>query len=171
MTIKEIKDIETNKLTGYNLDGMFIPLDPANRHYQEIQKLIENGIEVEPAYSEEERLEYFKNKKIQELKKERGNQVKQIVVTLDSGEVLDGNEEAQTRMTRAVSALPDDTTTIDWIDHNNETIQLTKPKLLEALRKTGEEETQIYVDYNTKRQNVLNATSICDVYPGLKECK
>lgn len=171
MIIKEIRDIETNQLTGYQLDGMFVPLDPSNRHYKEIQEAIKQGIEIEPAFTEEERLDYFKSKKIKELKRERDNQVKQIVVTLESGEILDGNEEAQTRMTRAVNALPDDTTTIDWIDHNNETIQLTRPKLLEALRKAGEEETQIYIDYNTKRQNVLKATSICDIYPNLKECK
>ncbi|WP_297503849.1 hypothetical protein, partial [Thermococcus sp.] len=71
MTIKEIRDIETNKLTGYNLDGMFVPIDSVNRHYKEIKKAIKDGVEIEPAYTKEERLNYFKNKKIQELKKER----------------------------------------------------------------------------------------------------
>ena len=60
--VKETRDIETNELKGYNADGMYVPIDPSNRHYKEIQKWIKQGNQAEPTFTEEERLEYFKNK-------------------------------------------------------------------------------------------------------------
>ena len=65
--IKEIRDIETGKLKGYNKDGLFIPLDPKNRHYKKVQKLIKEGVEILPAYTDEERLDYFKKTRLQKL--------------------------------------------------------------------------------------------------------
>jgi len=67
--IKEIRNIETNELTGYSYNGMHVPIDPNNRHYQEIQKLVKEGKEtIEPAYTPEERLDYLKQNKKQEIK-------------------------------------------------------------------------------------------------------
>ena len=65
--IKEIRDIETGELKGYNKDGLFIPLDSKNRYYKEVQKLIKEDAEVFPAYSDEERLDYFKRTRLQKL--------------------------------------------------------------------------------------------------------
>jgi len=161
--IQEIRDIETNELNGYKKDGMFVPLDKGNRHYQEILEAIQNGEEIIPAFTEEERLEYFKNKKIQELKQTRDNKVNEIKIKLSTGEYLDGNELAQTRMSRAIQALPDDTTELDWIDANNNTIKLTRPKLSEALVLAGQEQTNIFTTYNKLREQVNIATTIEDV--------
>ena len=159
--VKEQRDIETNALTGYIInDTIYVPIDPANRHYQEIQEWIKQGGIIEQAFTEAERLEHFKQKLIKELKEKRDKQVSQIVVTLDSGEQLNGDEIAQTRMTRALNGLPDDETEIDWIDYNNNTIKLTRPKLREALQKAGQAQTEIYVEYNNKRQEILQAESL-----------
>jgi len=163
MKVKELRNIETNKLTGYLLNGTFVPLDPFNRHYQEVQKWIKEGNQVEPAYTEEERLEYFKNKKIKQLKSIRDKLVNEIKITLESGEYLDGNELAQTRMSRAIQALPDDTTTLDWIDTNNNTIQLTKPKFKEALVLAGQKQTGIFTKFNSLREQVNDATSVEEI--------
>ena len=65
--IKEIRDIETNELTGYEVDGISIPLDGNNRHYRKVNKLIEKGETVTPAFTEEERLEHFKTSRISKL--------------------------------------------------------------------------------------------------------
>jgi len=67
MKVGEIRDIETNELRGYLLNGTFVPLNKNNRHYQEIQKWIEKGNKPEPAFTEEERLNYFKNKLINNI--------------------------------------------------------------------------------------------------------
>jgi len=65
--VKETRDIETNELKGYNADGMYVPIDPSNRHYREIQEWIKQGNQPEPAFTEEERLNYFKNSRLQKL--------------------------------------------------------------------------------------------------------
>ncbi len=163
MKVKEIRDIETNKLTGYLLNGTLVPLDKSNRHYREIQEWIKEGSQPDPAFTEEERLEYFKNKKINYLKQMRDKLVNEIAVTLESGEYLDGNELAQTRMSRAIQALPDDTTTLDWIDTNNNTIQLTKPKFKEALVLAGQKQTEIFTKFNSLREQVNDATSVEEI--------
>ena len=170
MTIKEIKDIETNELTGYKYNGMFVPLEPTNRHYQEIQKLIKNGIEVEPAYTEEERLNYFKNKKIQELKKERDDNISKVVITLSNGISLNGNKNSRIEFSSTINSLSD-TDTIKWIDYNNKDVLLNKDLLKEALVLTINKQTEIIIDYNNKRQKVLNTNTICDIYPKLEECE
>ena len=108
-------------------------------------------------------LEQVKEFKIKELKQIRDDKVKEIKVTLSTGEYLDGNELAQTRMSRAIQALPDDTTELDWIDANNNTIKLTKPKFSEALVLAGQEETKIFTEYNALREQVNNCTTIEDI--------
>jgi len=65
--IKEIRDIETNELTGYEVDGTNVPLDSNNRHYRKVSKLIEKGEAITPAFTEEERLEHFKTSRIAKL--------------------------------------------------------------------------------------------------------
>jgi len=67
MKVKEQRNIESNELTGYLLNGIFVPRDRGNRHYQEIQKWIKKGNQPEPAFTEEERLNYFKNKLINNI--------------------------------------------------------------------------------------------------------
>ena len=170
MTIKEIRDIETNKLTGYNLDGMFVPIDSVNRHYKEIKKAIKDGVEIEPAYTKEERLNYFKNKKIQELKKERDDNISKVVITLSNGISLNGNKNSRIEFSSTINSLSD-TDTIKWIDYNNKDVLLNKDLLKEALVLTINKHTEIIIAYNSNRQQVLIANTVCDIYPELKECE
>ena len=61
-SIKEVKNIETNELIGYDYKGILVPLSPDNRFYKKIQEEISKGTMIKPAYTEKERLEYFRNK-------------------------------------------------------------------------------------------------------------
>jgi len=65
--IKEIRNIKTNELTGYEFNGMNVPLDSNNRFYKKIQKLVASGKVIEPAFTEQERLNYFKQTRLQKL--------------------------------------------------------------------------------------------------------
>ena len=93
MIIKEIRDIKTNKLTGYNLDGLYVPLVQENRHYQEIQEAIKKGAKVEPAYTDEERFDYFKIIKKQEIKSALQNYLKSY--TLTNGIIIENGIQDQ----------------------------------------------------------------------------
>ena len=158
-TVKEQRDIETNELTGYLVNGsMYVPVEPSNTHYKEVQDWISQGNTPEPAYTDQDRIDYFINKRTNELKQIRQSKVDSIIVTLSTGEVLNGDEVAQTRINRAITGLPDDTTTIDWVDANNMLVKLTKPKLLEALQLSGKEQTIIWVNYNTIKAIIVGAT-------------
>ncbi len=168
-------DKETGKLIGYYDDVIHqvIPKPNIQITEEQWQEAIDNGYNYVDAKNKtlsykdfrtkEERLNDAKKNKINYLKQTRDKFVNEIIVTLETGERLDGNELAQTRMSRAIQALPDDTTTLDWIDANNNTVQLTKPKFSEALVLAGQEQTKIYVKYNDLRAKVNNATTIEEV--------
>ena len=108
-------------------------------------------------------LDDVKEQKINDLKATRNQKTDAIVVTLDSGTVLNGDEASQDRMSRAIAVLPDDITAVDWIDYNNATVQLTKPDLQEALQKAGQAQTNIFTTYNDLRSQVNAATTVDDV--------
>jgi len=60
--IKEIRDIETNELTGYILNNsIHIPIS-GSRFDEDIKKFLSNGGVITPAFTNEERLEYLKGK-------------------------------------------------------------------------------------------------------------
>jgi len=64
--IKEIRDIEINELTGYILNNStHIPVS-GSRFDGDIKRFLSNGGVITPAFTIEERLEYFKNKLINE---------------------------------------------------------------------------------------------------------
>ena len=54
-------------LTGYELDGIHIPLDPNNRYYKKVQDLITKGEVPEPQYTEDDLNPYIQNELITEL--------------------------------------------------------------------------------------------------------
>jgi len=71
--IKEVADIKNNVLLGYscqaeNTNEFFVPVDKNNKYYQLVQEAIANGFKVEPAFTEEERFDYLKQAKKQEIK-------------------------------------------------------------------------------------------------------
>ena len=65
--IKEIRNMEDNILTGYEFNGMNVPLDSNNRFYKKIQKLVDDGEVIEPAFTEQDRLDYFKSKILSQI--------------------------------------------------------------------------------------------------------
>ena len=80
-------------------------------------------------------------------KAERAAAVASITVEVD-GLIFDGDEVAQERMSRAVTAATatgasmDDTTT--WVLHDNTVAQVSIRQLAEALRKAGEAQTALW---------------------------
>ncbi len=84
--LKYMADIETpDEHYGYVSDQTFIPLDPNNRDYDEIQVWISEGNEIDPSYTEEE-LSVFENTEIQ----------KTYLSMVQEGEIL--NQSNQTRI-------------------------------------------------------------------------
>lgn len=81
-------------------------------------------------------------------KAERARSVASLTVEVD-GMVFDGDETAQERMARTVTAATatgasmDDTTT--WVLHDNTVAQVTVRQLATALRKAGEAQTALWV--------------------------
>lgn len=77
------------------------------------------------------------------FKQSRAEAVSQIVVEVD-GLLFDGDETAQTRMTRAALVMNDEETTL-WVQANNIPTEVTKAQLTEALRLAGAEQTRLWI--------------------------
>jgi len=79
------------------------------------------------------------------IKAERAQATEEITVIVDGME-LDGDEEAQTRMARAITGLePEETQR--WKLTDNTWVELTREKLKEALRLAGQAQTQLWEDF------------------------
>lgn len=76
-------------------------------------------------------------------KVDRQTQVDNITVTYNSI-VYQGDEVSQTRMSRAIVALPDDTTTIQWVANDNSIQSLTRVDLKAILVLSGNAQTAIW---------------------------
>lgn len=79
-----------------------------------------------------------------QAKAARATEVDAIVVTTISGKTFDGNEQAQERMSRAITALDPGETTL-WVLADNTPATVTRDELREALRLAGEAQTAIWV--------------------------
>jgi len=87
-------------------------------------------------------------KYLQELadwKLERDDKVANIIVTTSKGYQFDGNETAQTRMTRALLGLSGDAA-IPWVLADDTTILATKKDLGEALYLAGSEQARLWTE-------------------------
>jgi len=61
-SVKEIRDISTNELTGYLVNNaVFVPIDPANSDYQAVQAWISAGNVPDPAFTLDEIRNFVKN--------------------------------------------------------------------------------------------------------------
>lgn len=82
--------------------------------------------------------------RVKEAKEIRAEEVGRITVTTSLGNVFDGDEKSQDRMSRAITTLlPSETTT--WVLSNNTPQEVTREELQEALRLAGAEQTRIWV--------------------------
>lgn len=79
-----------------------------------------------------------------DLKNNRTNLVKSIVVTTSAGHAFDGDEDSQNRMARAIAGM-DDTDTMLWVLSDNALITVNKTELREALRLSGMAMTTIWM--------------------------
>lgn len=79
-----------------------------------------------------------------QAKQQRMAEVDAIQVTTTSGKTFDGNEEAQTRMARAIISM-NDQDTINWVLADNVVASVTKAELSEALKLAGLEMSSIWV--------------------------
>jgi len=79
----------------------------------------------------------------QELKSQRSTAVDSIEVTYN-GVIYQGDELSQGRLSRAISALPDDTTTTTWVAKDNSVHQLTRVDLKTILALSGAEQSRLW---------------------------
>jgi len=85
-------------------------------------------------------------KNIEDLNKQREIEVNNLVIEIDAVS-LDGDEESQTRMSRAISVLSEGETII-WIDASGVPQELTKEQLQAFLKVAGKKQTEIFIKYS-----------------------
>ena len=73
----------------------------------------------------------------------RQNLIDNIEVTYNST-IYQGDEDSQSRMSRAINGLPDNTTTIKWKAKDNSSHELNKEDLKQILFLAGQEQTRIW---------------------------
>lgn len=78
------------------------------------------------------------------VKADRITLVNEITVTTTSGKTFDGNEDAQRRMTSAITAM-DEADTIPWVLVDNSVAVVGRTELREALRLAGAAMAAIWV--------------------------
>lgn len=80
----------------------------------------------------------------EQFKLDRAQAMQTLTVTTQSGNVFDADETSQTRMSRAITIMDDEETTV-WVLADNTPIQATKAELKEALRLAGEAQAALWV--------------------------
>ena len=78
----------------------------------------------------------------QQKKAARTKAVERIIVTVE-GIPFDGDEESQTRMTRAALVLGETESTL-WMCADNQPRMITKEQFIQAVRLAGEEQTRLW---------------------------
>lgn len=76
-------------------------------------------------------------------KGERAELVNLIVVEVN-GNTYQGNEDAQSRLARAVASADDFESVVPWTMSDNSVVEVTYADLKEALRKSHQEQTAIW---------------------------
>jgi len=161
MKVKEIRDIETNELKGYYLDGIFVPLETGNRHYQEIKKWLEEGNTPEPAFTEKERLEYFKNKLLKILKTEfEKRKTKSVIHSKTIDKDIDAGIVALTNINGLLDILENDTDTVEFRLADNSFTTVTKTQLVEMKKEIIQAGQQLYKNKWSIETQINNETDI-----------
>lgn len=94
---------------------------------------------------ESQYLDILNEAKLQSWKESRGDKVANITVTYQDV-VYQGDETSQTRMSRAIVSLPDDTTILPWVSLDNSTHLLTSSDLQAILGLAGLEQSRIWTE-------------------------
>jgi len=85
------------------------------------------------------------------LNEKRTKEIKEIKVQISNGAILDGDEISQGRISRTLSVIGDKT--IKWVADNG-VYDLVKSDLEEALLLAGQEQTEIWIKYNTLKEEL-----------------
>ena len=93
-----------------------------------------------------------KETSIKELKQKRTQDTQNIQVQVQDN-IFAGDEESQGRLARAISVLQEGESTI-WITENNGAQEVLREDLQEALKLAGQEQTKIWVEYNTSKEEL-----------------
>ena len=80
------------------------------------------------------------------LKSLRTKEIENMTVEVNSF-FIDANEDAQNRITRAITAMGD-TDTIQWKGFDNSFKTFTKAQLKDALRQAGLKQTELWIKYS-----------------------
>lgn len=110
------------------------------RYMTELGPLPDGAIITKP----EKPVEVVVKEELQSAKAERAEAVAQITVEVD-GMTFDGDEAAQTRMTRAVllADSPDELT--DWVLADGTVAQVSAAQLRRACREAGQAQTRLWI--------------------------
>lgn len=81
---------------------------------------------------------------LSKAKQERAQEVAGIIVTTVTGRSFDGHEDAQNRMSRAITGM-EDTDEILWVLADNTPAMVGKSELKEALRLSSQAQTELWV--------------------------
>jgi len=121
-----------------------------------------NNINISPEPVEEEEKigepdeSFLITDKLKRLNSIRNSEVYTITVTLENKVTLDGDEKSQERISRAINTLDAKETTY-WIDASGEPQELTREDLKDALKKAGQKQTEIFVEYAQKKADLMTA--------------
>ena len=136
--IKEVRDIETNKLTGYEFNGMHVPLDSNNRFYRKIKKLVTNGETIEPAYTKQDRLEYFKNKVLSNIDSLADKKHKEAWNYIAGQKVSDLQvQRYKTKYNEAIKAIAD--SNYNYFELEAELLNMKPSDLANLVKQRGDE--------------------------------
>lgn len=159
LDINPLFDVDLSSITQRSEDGSYVitkngmPYHVPNAEgYKELFEAVDEYANAHPEVVKVEHPyvptpEELAEQELAKAKAKRAEAVAALTVEVD-GMVFDGDEKAQERMARTVTAATatgasmDDTTT--WVLHNNTVAQVTVRQLATALRLAGEEQTRLW---------------------------
>lgn len=133
--IMQIVQCPENEISMYGNQYIICP-DDFKFDSSKVQTVV-NGVVV----SEDRTDEQYLN---QVFKEERQRLVNSIEVEYQ-GNIYQGDELSQDRMSRALNGLPNDSSLILWKTKSNSTVNLTRVDLKEILFKAGEKQTLLWL--------------------------
>lgn len=152
MRVKEIRDLQTNELTGYFLEELRVPLAEGNRHYQQIQEWIAEGNTPEPAFTEEELNILTQQKLAREAKQIRDDALRNLTHDFGDGRVIQvrpadfANDELNIR--NAIERMQRlGLTQQPWVMVDNTSHMVTVAELEEAITSGQDQAAAIWQTY------------------------
>lgn len=144
-SVKEQRDITTNELTGYLVDGMTVPLSDGNRHYQEVKDWIKAGNTATPAFTKDDIAIYNKKQARQQAKTARDKALSELTHTFADGSIVQVRPSDLSTFQLAISVGQDE----DWVMADDTVRLLTVAEMTEAMNSGIAQVKAIWNDYTT----------------------